>query len=156
MSRRVLWLSIVVAAAIALAPRVALALTANDLVGTWLLIKADAFGANPKGLVMFDAGGRFIQIITRADLPKYAANARDGGTAEEFKATALGSIGFFGTYSVNGTDLIRHVEASSYPNMIGTEQKLGELTLNGDELSWSNPASPATGGRVVVIWKRAK
>jgi hypothetical protein len=136
----------------------AYAITATDLVGTWVF-KAEAngpFGAHPAGMLIFDTGGRFMQMITRTDLPKYAANKREEATPEEFKATALGSIAFFGTFSVNGTTLSRHVEAGSYPNMVGADQALGDLTLSGDELTWTNPTSPITGGKVIVSWKKAK
>ena len=31
----------------------------GDLVGTWTLVSADAYGPNPKGTLMFDANGHF-------------------------------------------------------------------------------------------------
>jgi len=155
---RMLWFSALVAAAIASAAGNALAQTAKDLVGTWTLvsISGDPDGPNPKGMVMFDAGGRFVQVVTRSDLPKYAASKRVEGTPEEFKATALGSLGFFGGYSVTGATLTRHIDASSYPNLIGTDQKLGNLMLSGDELKWTNPTPPDRSDPIVVTWKREK
>jgi hypothetical protein len=154
---RMLWFSML-AAAVANSAGNAFAQAAKDLVGTWTLvsISGDPDGPNPKGMVMFDASGRFVQVVTRSDLPKYASSKRVEGTPEEFKATALGSLGFFGTYSVNGTNLKRHVDASSYPNLIGTDQNLGNLILSGDELKWSNPSAPGSGDPIVVTWKRAK
>jgi hypothetical protein len=159
MSRRPTLSCLVLAAAvIASCAGNALAQTANDLVGTWRLISisGDPDGVNPKGMVMFDSGGRFVQVVTRSDLPKYAEAKRADGTPEEFKATALGSLGFFGTYSVMGTNLIRHVDASSYANLVGTDQKLGNLTVSGDELKWTNPSAPGSGDSIVVTWKREK
>jgi hypothetical protein len=159
MTRRgAFWLLVLAAASIASPASNAFAQTAQDLVGTWILVSVsgDPDGPNPKGLVMFDTGGRFVQVVTRSDQPKYAATKRADGTPEEFKATATGSIGFFGTYSVTGTTLTRHVDASSYPNLVGTDQHLGSLTLSGDELKWSNPSAPGTGDPIVVTWKRAK
>jgi Lipocalin-like domain len=148
----------VAAATILNLPSSAYALTAADLVGTWVL-KADAggpFGDHPRGMLMFDATGRFIQIVTRSDMAKSASSKPSEARPDEFKAIALGSIAFFGTYSVTGTTLNRHVEASSYPNQVGTDQSLGDLTLKGDELAWTNPASPVTGGKVALIWTKVK
>jgi hypothetical protein len=136
----------------------AFAQTPKELIGTWTLvsISGDPDGPNPKGMVMFDADGRFIQVTTRADLQKYASSKRSEGTADEFKATALGSLGFFGTYTVTGTTLTRHIEASSFPNLAGADQKLADLTVTSDELKWTNPSAPGAGNLIVVTWKKAK
>jgi len=40
--------------------------------------------------------------------------------------------------------------------MVGSNQKLANLTLTGDELKWTNPAPPDGGQSIVVLWKRAK
>ena len=80
----------------------AVAQSAKDLVGTWTLVSADAYGPNPKGTLMFDANGHFSSQFIRSDLPKYASNNRAQGTPEEYKATVQGYIGYFGTYSLKG------------------------------------------------------
>ena len=53
---------------------------------------------------MYDDTGHFSVIITRFDLPKFASNNRETGTAEENKAIVQGSLACFGTYSVSETD----------------------------------------------------
>src|SRR5271166_1931099 len=153
-----LWPSIVAVVVFAIAMGSAQAQSAKDLVGAWTLvsISGDPDGPNPRGMITFDAGSRFVQVITRSDVPKYTSGKRNEGTADEYKATPLGSLGFFGTYTVDGTNLTRHVGASSYPNMVGSDQKLANLTLTGDELKWTNPAPPDGGQSIVVLWKRAK
>ena|SRR5437899_8541692 len=84
-----LWPSIVAVVVFAIAMGNADAQSAKDLVGTWTLvsISGDPDGANPRGMVTFDPGGRFVQVITRYDLSKYAAGKRNEGTADEYKAT---------------------------------------------------------------------
>jgi hypothetical protein len=154
--RSILSLSAITALGLALAGGDAVAQSAKDLVGTWTIVSAQPFGLTPQGVLMFDASGRFSQVLLRPDLPKYASNNRNEGTAEENKATVQGTLAFFGTYKVEGTTLIRHIEASSFPNWTGIDQKLSELTLTGDELKWTNPAASEGGGTVVVVWKRAK
>jgi hypothetical protein len=64
-----------------------LAQSAKDLVGAWTLVSAEAYGPDPKGLLIFDANGHFSSQFMKADLPKYASNSRTQGTPEEYKAT---------------------------------------------------------------------
>jgi Lipocalin-like domain len=130
--------------------------TAKDLVGVWTPVSVQAFGPNPKGLLIFESNGRFSLQLMKAELPKYAANNRNEGTAEENKATVQGVISYYGTYSVNGTDLIFHVEACSFPNWTGTDQKRNNLAITGDELKYTNPAPSVGGPPAPLVWKRAK
>src|SRR5438270_4830390 len=82
-----------------------------QLLGTWILVshesvrgdgtKSSVYGANPKGIAFFDAGGHFIITAMRSDRVPYAADFPTQGTAEENKATAQGTITYFGTYSIS-------------------------------------------------------
>jgi hypothetical protein len=135
-----------------------------SLVGTWTLVSETAhhgdettqpLGPSPQGLMMFDRSGRFMMIIARADIPKFAVNKRDAGTPEENRAVLAGMLGFFGTYSVNDADqvLIIRPEAGTFPNWNGADQKRF-LTFKGDQMIWTN-RTPAIGAEVVeVVWKR--
>ena len=49
-----------------------------------------AYGARPKGIAFFDAGGRYIMTVMRPDRAKYASNALWQGTPEENRETADG------------------------------------------------------------------
>jgi hypothetical protein len=119
-------------------------------------VSAEAFGPTPKGVLIFDANGRYSLMLMRPDLPKYESNNRTKGTSEEYKAIGAGSISYFGTYSVSGTDLIIRVEYSSFPNWNGTEQRRTNFTLAGDELKYTNTAPSVGGPAAVLVWKRAK
>ena len=132
-----------------------LAQSAKDLVGAWTLVSAEAYGPNPKGLLIFDANGHFSSQFMKADLPKYTSNSRTQGTPEEYKATVQGYLGYFGTYALNGSDLVFHIEGSSFPNWNGAEQKRTNVTITGDELKYSQPTPSAGGSPVVIVWKRA-
>jgi hypothetical protein len=156
----------------------------EQLVGTWTLVswertEADAttlrqFGVNQKGIAFFDAGGRYIITVMRSDRAKYAIDNFGQiaqATAEENKATAQGTLTYFGTYSVSESDrtvelgaarhpgldpvfrVALHVEASSFPNWNGIDQKWFFMIME-DQLKLT--ARPPSGGRVDVIWKRAK
>jgi hypothetical protein len=140
--------------------------TAKDLVGTWTWVSVDLtrpdgtkyqpFGPTPKGYVIFDSNGRFAYLLSRPGRPKFAANNRDEGTAEENKASVQGVIAYSGTYSVNDKTLIWNIEASNYPNAEGQEQKR-TITLTADELRWTNPApTVAGGGTAQTVLRRVK
>ena len=105
----------------------------EQLVGTWTYVSVDVvhsdgsrlplFGPNPSGLASFDAKGRYLLLTARMDLPKFASNNRNGGTAEENRAVVQGSIAHFGTYTVNEADktIAFHIQTSTFPNWNGSE-----------------------------------
>ena len=137
----------------------------EGLVGTWMVVsweqkKKDGttlrqFGANPTGMAIFDAGGRYIITVMRSNRTKYASNVLWQGSAEENEATANGTQTYFGTYSVNEADrsIAIHVEGSSFPNWNGTDQKRF-IAIADDRLTLT--IRPPSGETVDVIWKRAK
>jgi hypothetical protein len=138
----------------------------EQLVGTWTLIshvstradgsKFSMYGANPKGLAFFDVGGQFIITVMRSDRAKNALDFPTQGTDEENKATAQGTITYFGTYSVSEADrtIAIHIEASSFPNWNGADQKR-IFAITGDQLTLTARALQ-TGGSADIVWKRAK
>ena len=137
----------------------------DQLIGTWTLhswqqkrgdgAKIERYGAAPKGIAFFDASGRYIISVMRSDRARYASNSPWQGTPEENKETADGTITYFGTFSANADDgsIAIHVEGSSFPNWIGTEQKRF-VAIAGDQLTLT--VRPPTGDIVDVIWKRTK
>lgn len=139
---------------------------ADAVIGTWTLVSETAhkggtttepLGPHPLGSMMLDRGGRFILMIARPDLPRFAAKKREAGTPEENKAVLAGSLSFFGTYKVDGAGgvLTLRPEASTFPNWVGADQKR-QFTITGDEMKWVNRA-PAIGAEVVeVVWRRAR
>jgi Lipocalin-like domain len=144
----------------------AVAQTANQLVGTWTLVSitlekdgktTDFYGPNPMGQLTYGADGRFSNIITRSDLPKFVSNNRAEGTPEENKAVVQGSISFFGTYTVSDTDKIvtTHIESCTFPNWNGIERR-ESFTISGDELHVTSISKASAGGTAHVVWKRAK
>ena len=139
----------------------------EQLVGTWTFVsatevqkdgtKVDRWGPNPKGMLVFDANGRYVLVIHRSDLPKFASNRVDQGTAEENNAVIRGLIVTFGTYSVNEVDktVTTQIEGGSFPNLYGKGQKRIITSLTAEELKYTNPAS-TIGATAQVVWKRAK
>ncbi len=137
----------------------------QQLIGTWQYVSVDIvrpdgtrtplYGPNPQGLATFDVGGNYLLMTARADLPRFTANDRGQGSAEENKAIVHGSIAHFGTYTVNEQDktITFHIRTSTFPNWNGTDQKR-PFAITADELRWRTPASSG-GGTAEVVLKRA-
>jgi hypothetical protein len=137
----------------------------EQLIGTWMLAsweqrkgdgtKVQRYGESPVGVAFFDAGGRYIITVMQSERATYASGALWQGTAEENKATADGTITYFGTYSVNEADssIAIHIDGSSFPNWNGVDQKR-IVAITGDQLTLT--VRPPTGEIVDVVWKRAK
>lgn len=139
----------------------------DQLVGIWTPVKAEntlpdgtkaqQFGPNPQGQLIFTADGRYsLQLYIPEGRPKFVSNNRMQGTAEEYKAIAQASIAHYGRYSVAEGDkaLTFHVERSTFPNWDGQDQKRA-MVLRGDELAYHVAVSSA-GGKAELVWKRAK
>jgi hypothetical protein len=139
----------------------------EQLVGAWTLVsiiatdksgaKSDRRGPNPKGLLIFEADGRFSLLTSRSDLPNFAINNVNQGTAEEYKAVMTGMIANVGTWTVDETTKVitTHVEAGSFPNLNGNTQTRVISSLTADELRYTNGAS-VSGTSDEATWRRAK
>src|SRR5262249_60319304 len=72
----------------------------EQIVGSWTYVSADTvapdgkrtstFGPNPAGLTIFGSDGRYVSLVVRNDMPKFAANSRAAGTAGENKNEVQG------------------------------------------------------------------
>jgi Lipocalin-like domain len=136
-----------------------------QLVGTWTLVSSDQvradgtrlnqFGTNPKGITVFNADGRFFLMIARADNSKIASREPDKRSSEGVGNLITESIAYYGTYTVNEAEqvIILHLEASTFPNQIGTDQKRTITSLMADELRYSSPAT-MSGVQIQQVWAR--
>jgi hypothetical protein len=139
----------------------------EQLAGAWTLVsweqinadgsKLQQFGENPKGLAFFDSTGHYMISVMRSDRTRY--KLENFGqiaqiSAEEARATALGTITYFGTYAVDESCKVIpiHIEASSFPNWNGADQeRFFELAQDRLILTVRLPR----GGQVDVLWRRA-
>lgn len=138
----------------------------EQLVGTWKIVSVNntrsdgsikqIFGPDPKGIAVFDDRGNTAIVLMRSGRPKFAANNRDLGTPEEFKATVRGTHAYFGTYSIIESEktLVFHVEGNTFPNHEGIDTKR-LITINDDEFRWITP-NPSVGGRSEAVWRRVR
>ena len=117
----------------------------------------DIFGSNPRALMVLTPDGRYSIIVMRASLPKFAANSRIKGSAEENQSVVTGSLAHFGKYSIDAKDktITFHVESATYPNWDGVPQKR-PFTYKGGELSYKVAVVSGGVGAGDVVWKRIK
>ena len=138
----------------------------EQLVGTWTLVSSDQvrpdgsklrqFGANPNGINVFDANGRLFSMMASADNSRIASNDRSMTQSEE-DGLIVESIAYYGTYTVNDevNVISLHLDASTFPNQVGTDQKWSITSLTANELKYSSPAVKS-GDQVHQVWKRAQ
>ena len=102
--------------------------------------------------------GRFVTILARPDLPKLASNDPMNPSPAEAKALAVGSLAYFGTYTVDepSKTIVLKLEASTLPNQLGFEGKRVIDTLTADELKYTNTTAVGDLGPVVTSYRRAK
>jgi len=138
----------------------------QQVVGAWTMVsnvldqdgkKTEPYGSDAKGSVILTNTGRVALMITRSDIPKFAANNRTQGTPEENKAVVAGTIAYFGSYTVDDASktLVMNLEGSTFPNWVGTEQKR-TLELSGDQMTFVNQNPSMGAGLIRVTWKRLK
>jgi hypothetical protein len=139
---------------------------APSLVGAWTLVRCDdlhpdgtrsqPFGPDPRGVLIFDAGGHYALQIYHPTRPGFASGSKRAGTADEYRAAALTMSAHVGRYALDAAagTVAFHIEHASFPNWAGTEQ-LRAFTLRGDELTYRVP--PTVDGIVgEVTWRRVR
>ena len=131
--------------------------TIKSVAGTYTVISIPAYGDNARGMMVLDANGHYSIVAGRTTLPKFAANSRVKGTAEENKAVIDGSIAHFGTYTIDdgGKSITFHIKMSTFPNWDGTSAKRA-LKMAGDQLTYTVTVPSAGGPPNDVVWKRIK
>ena len=132
----------------------------EQLVGTWTLVSFEAtaangtktqpYGVNPKGILIFDANGRYAMMSGGSDRAK--VRNPDQPTTEERAAAQASFRANFGTWSVSEADktLTRRYEGALFPNNEGIEFR-STVSLSGDELRLTGAPSSVTG-----VWRRAR
>jgi hypothetical protein len=140
---------------------------ASEFVGAWRLASyigvnssGETFypmGPNPRGRIIYDAGGRMaVQIGDSRRIP--FASADPGATADaEVRGAFDGYLAYFGTYTVEPGRgaVVHHPEMSLNPNWIGVDQ-VRYFDLQGDRLTLKTPPMHIGGveGVSTLVWQR--
>src|SRR3984885_13910853 len=116
----------------------------DGIVGSWNFVVAEVtapdgkksfpFGETPKGILIFTADGRFVQIHV-GDVPRIASNNRLTGTPEEYAEIMRRSLSVFGTYTVDEANrtVTYNIVSASFPNWQGETQTRAIDKLSSDE-----------------------
>ena len=137
---------------------------ASPLAGTWTLAAADVqhpdgsrgpdFGAAPKGLLIVDPQGHYSLQIFKAERPRFSSGDKANGSADEYKAAAIGSSTHYGTVSMDAAshELVFKIEGASFPNWEGQQQRRN-YELKDGVLSYR--VTPRPNGDVPIsVWRR--
>lgn len=134
------------------------------LVGTWKLLSYDLQnssgaviqpqGREPVGRIIYDDGGRMAVQITHAEPVRFASMDPRQATSQETEAAFRGYTAYFGRYSVDekAGQVIHHVEASLFPNLVGTDVKR-QFRFEADRLVLEGKAAA---GQVKLVWQRVR
>src|SRR3954454_11187377 len=129
----------------------------DQIVGSWTFVAAEVtapdgkksfpFGETPKGILIFTADGRFVQIHVAGDVPRIASNNRMTGTPEEYAEIMRRSLSLFGAYTVDEANrtVTYNIVSASFPNWEGEAQTRTIDKLTADEFVNTNPN--VAGGR---------
>jgi len=115
-----------------------------------------AYGERPEGMLSFTPDMHFVEVLTDSTLPPFASEVRGDGTDEENRAAMSGSIGMFGTYTVDSDGQFsgNRVEGATFPNWSGDVRTTDDLrfVVDGDRLT-ENFTRP-DGTRLVIVFER--
>ena len=139
----------------------------NQVLGTWRIMSAQienegkiqpAFGSHPNGMLSFTPDMHYVEVLTHGDAPRFASDELGEGTDAENRAAASGSLGFFGTYTIdaNGEFLGNNVQGSTFPNWIGDVRTRKELRLVVDGDSMVENFQQPGGAKIVIHWQRVR
>jgi hypothetical protein len=140
-------------------------MTRNALVGTWRLVSWELrddegqvsypFGQAALGYLTYADDGHMSVIITAVDRPRFGGDDMLRGTAEERAAAAETCVAYCGTYRIEGDTARIQVEASLFPNWLGTTQER-RIERDGERIAFSLPPAVWLGRRQVarLIWDR--
>jgi lipocalin-like protein len=139
----------------------------EQLIGAWTAVsiesvqdgaKRQPYGPNPKGILIFDASGRYAQAQSRATRAKFKSASRRETTAEEGLAAMNDTLFHFGGWSVDEASktILLRIEGSLISNAEGMDQQRRIISLTADELVFSNPQAVQAGNRVDQVYRRTR
>lgn len=140
-------------------------MSASRLIGTWSLLSWEAqsaegeksypFGQSLIGYIIYSTDGYMSVVIMQRDRPHFKAGDLLSGTQEESSAAAATYLSYMGRYESFEDKVVHYIEASLFPNWIGTTQERF-CEINGDRLTLSTPPLLAGGSthRHYLVWER--
>lgn len=141
---------------------------ADWIKGTWQLvawrrIAADGtisypLGADARGQLIYTSNGMMAVQIAAASRPTIPTEDPLGGDSDARAGAYSTYLAYFGTYEVDGGQVIHHLDGSLFPNWSGQDQARA-LGPEGDDLVLRTPPMRLSDGTTVVnelAWSREK
>lgn len=141
----------------------------DDLIGSWELVdwtvtvgerSRRPWGGRAKGLLTYTEDGRMWAALMATDRPDVPTRTLSEAPPTMRAAAASGFVTYAGSYTVDGDDVIHHVEISLLPNYVGNDERRHVdwiETSNGQDLALTTPPTETERGRTVVErlhWRR--
>ena len=130
------------------------------LLGSWRLVSSEwrtaagpvdsPFGNDPLGLLTYDAAGTVSAQLMRRNPSRFESDDLLRATPQEKAHSWSGYFGYFGTYSLSEDVVTHHVEGSSFPNLVGTDQ-VRHCRLDGNRLTLD---ADTPWGSVRIVWEK--
>src|SRR5262245_15542217 len=153
---------------ISLAASLASGQAPGKFVGVWKLISFEQrttagevshpMGQKPVCRLTYDASGHMSAQLMLPDRPKFEAPSKVRGSAEQKIAAFDGYTAYYGTYTVDEAHrtVIHHVEASLYPNWVGTKQRRLFEFSDGKLILRAVNGAGGTGTESKLVWERVE
>jgi hypothetical protein len=134
----------------------------NTLVGTWQLVdwtvtvgdrSRRPWGGNAHGLLTYTDDGRMWAALMATDRPPVPTRTLSAAPPTMRAAAASGFVMYAGSYTLDGDDVIHHVEISLLPNYVGNDERRHIdwiETSNGRDLQLTTPPTETDAGRTSV------
>lgn len=136
--------------------------------GTWQLVAwrritasgavTYPLGADARGQLIYTSDGLMAVQITAASRSPLATGDPLGGDASARACAYSTYLAYFGTYELDGGQVIHRLQGSLFPNWAGEEQARA-ITGEGDDLVLRTPPMLLEDGSTVVnelAWSREK
>jgi hypothetical protein len=137
--------------------------TMHELIGTWRLVEwtftvnesrpTHPWGGDPAGLLTYGDDGRMSASLMSVGRPPAPTRTLSAAPIDIRAAAAAGYLSYAGAYTLEGEDVLHHIELSLMPNWVGsTERRHIEWieTATGRDLILSTPPTRTDGGRTAV------
>ena len=138
----------------------------KDFVGTWRLVSMEArtsagqvnypLGKDAGGFIMYAPDGYMSAVLYKADRERFGTRDIMAGTEPQLANASRTYVSYVAKYEVRGGRVHHAVEASMFPDWVGTTQER-IFQFEGNRLTLSTDPIPLGGVQmtVVLIWERA-
>lgn len=139
------------------------------LIGTWILVRyeierpggiiVEPFGPRAAGLLIYTSGGYMSGQVMNPSRPPLAAGYRLKGDPAPAASAFEGYIAYCGRWDFDEErgEVLHTVEASLYPNWVGTTQRRSVRLVSSDALVLSTETPRSDGAWISRLhWRRTE